>query len=76
MAWGVRQSSTWRGPEDNPHMESFFHSLKAELIHGTHFATDTALRTALRRYVPYYNRRRLHSALGYRTPVDYESAAA
>jgi transposase InsO family protein len=57
-------------------MESFFHSLKAELIHGTHFATEAALRQALCRYVPYYNQRRLHSALGYRTPVDYEAAAA
>ena len=52
------------------------HSLKAELIHGPHFATDAALRAALRRSVPHYNRRRLHSALGYRTRVDYESAAA
>jgi transposase InsO family protein len=76
VARGIHQSATQRGPEDNAHMESFFHSLKAELIHGTRFATEAALRQALCRYVPYYNGRRLHSALGYRTPVDYEAAAA
>jgi transposase InsO family protein len=75
-ALGIRQSATQRGPEDNAHMESFFHSLKAELIHGTQFATDGALRQALVRYIRYYNGERLHSALGYRSPVDYESCAA
>lgn len=73
---GIRQSSAQRGPEDNAHMESFFHSLKAEVIHGAHFATDAALRLELRRYTQYYNHQRLHSALGYRSPVDYESCAA
>ncbi len=57
-------------------MESFFHSLKAELIHGARFATEAKLRAELGRYVRYYNHRRLHSALGYRSPVDYESRAA
>ena len=46
-------------------MESFFHSLKAELIHGAHFSSETALREAVTGYVQYYNRRRLHSSLGY-----------
>jgi 1-acyl-sn-glycerol-3-phosphate acyltransferase len=36
-----------RGPADNSHMESFFHSLKAELTRGVVFSTDAALRTAL-----------------------------
>ena len=76
VALGIRQSSAQRGPEDNAHIESFFHSLKAELIHGTRFATETALRRELARYVRYYNHQRLHSALGYRSPVDYESRAA
>lgn len=73
---GMQQSSALRGPEDNPHMESFFHSLKAEALHGEHFATAAALRQAIARYMQYYNHRRRHSALGYRTPVDYERAAA
>lgn len=76
VALGIRQSSACRGPEDNAHMESFFHSLKAELVHGTQFATAAALRREIARYIRYYNHRRLHSALGYRSPVDYEACAA
>lgn len=73
---GVQQSAALHGPGDNAHMESFFHSLKAELLHGATFDTDGTLRQALRRYLQYYNHRRLHSALDYRAPVDYESLAA
>ena len=75
-ALGIQQSSARRGPEDNAHMESFFHSLKAEVVHGTRYATDEALRQDLARYFRYYNHRRRHSALGYRSPVDYEACAA
>lgn len=73
---GILQSSAHRGPHENAHVESFFHSLKAELIHGARFANEAALRRELRRYIGYYNRRRRHSALGYRSPVDYEARAA
>ena len=76
VALGMRQSSTRRGPEDNAHMESFFHTLKAELVHGARFETEAALRQELRQYFQYYNHQRLHSGLGYRSPVDYESQAA
>jgi transposase InsO family protein len=75
-ALGIRQSSALRGPEDNAHMESFFHSLKAELVHGARFASEPALRQAVASYVRYYNHHRLHSALAYRSPVDYEASAA
>jgi transposase InsO family protein len=61
---------------ENAHMESFFHSLKADVIHGRSFPTVTELRQQLRRYVRYYNYQRLHSALDYRSPVDYEDTAA
>ena len=63
-------------PGDNAHMESFFHSLKADLVHGTRFLTEAGLRSELRRYLWYYNYQRLHSSLGYRSPVDYERRAA
>ena len=74
---GVRQSMTRGGaPEENPHMESFHHSLKADLIHGRRFQTVTELRQHLHRYLRFYNYRRLHSALSYQSPVDYERGAA
>jgi transposase InsO family protein len=63
-------------PVTNAHVESFFHSLKAELIHGARFATARALRLALRGYFRYYNYWRLHSALQYRAPADYEARVA
>ena len=63
-------------PDENAHMESFFHSLKAEVTHGRSFASVAELRRVLRRYMSYYNHQRLHSSLGYQSPVDYERAAA
>jgi putative transposase len=76
-ASGVRQSMTRGGaPGENAHMESFFHSLKADLIHGRSFLMVADLRQQLRRYVRYYNYQRLHSSLGYQSPVDYERRAA
>jgi len=75
-ALGIRQSSAWGGPKDNAHMESFFHSLKAELVHGRQFVRARDLRQAIARYVRYYNYRRRHSALAYRSPVDYEVRSA
>jgi transposase InsO family protein len=75
-ALGMQQSSAQRGPEDNAHVESFFHSLKAELIHRTRFESEAALRRELRRYLHYYSQHRRHSALAYQSPADYESCAA
>jgi transposase InsO family protein len=76
-ASGIRQSMTRGGaPDENAHIESFFHSLKADAIHGRSFSTVAELRHQLRHYVWYYNHQRLHSSLGYQSPVDYERAAA
>ena len=72
----LRQSASVRGPSDNARAESFFHSLKAELTRGAVFLTELALRRALIRYIRYYNVRRLHSALGYRSPIAFERRAA
>jgi putative transposase len=63
-------------PDENAHVESFFHSLKAECIHGRVFPTVATLRQHVREYVHYYNHQRLHSSLGYQSPVDYERRAA
>jgi len=57
---------------DNAHVESFFHSLKTEAIHGKHFGNRAELDSAVRRYIEHYNRTRIHSSLNYRSPIDYE----
>ena len=76
-ARGIRQSMTRGGaPDENAHVESFFHSLTAECRHGRVFPTVAALRHPGRESVKYYNRQRLHSSLGYQSPVDYERRAA
>lgn len=72
----MRQSASLRGPGDNACAESVWYSLKAELTRGVTFLTDHALRTALRQYIRYYNRTRLHSGLNYTSPIDFERCAA
>ena len=57
-------------------MESFFHSLKADVIHGPIVSDRRRAPPAAPRYVRYYNYQRLHSSLGYQSPVDYERRAA
>ena len=69
---GFLQSASVRGPGDNAHIESFFHSLKAELTRGVTFATEHTLRGALQRYIRYYNGERRHSSLGYVSPAEFE----
>jgi putative transposase len=73
---GLAQSASARGPGDNAHMESFFHSLKAELTRGALFTTDVVLRRALHEYIRYYNTTRLHSGLNYRSPLAFERQVA
>lgn len=74
---GVVQSMNRpNGMGDNAHMESFFHSLKTDIYNGRRFHRDDELSSALADYIPRYNQRRMHSALGYQSPVDYERQAA
>lgn len=73
---GFWQSANVRGPGDNAHAESFFHSLKAELTRGVQFPTEHALRTQLAHYIRYYNTVRFHSSLGYQSPIAFEHRAA
>jgi transposase InsO family protein len=57
---------------DNAPMESFFGSLKNELIHRCSFPSRASARQKIFEYVEvFYNRKRRHSALGYQTPVEY-----
>jgi transposase InsO family protein len=82
-AAGMRQSMSRRGNcLDNAPMESFFHTFKVELAQQRRWATRDGSRHASNRrdvfaYIEgYYNRQRIHSALGYRTPEQMENAAA
>jgi putative transposase len=62
-----------RNCQDNGHMESFFHSLKAELTHQRQFTSDAQLNASLSGYIDvFYNRKRIHSSLGYHSPVEFE----
>jgi putative transposase len=69
---GIRQSMSRKGDcLDNAPVESFFASLKKEHVHHVRFRTRAEARAAVFEYVEvFYNRQRLHSALGYRTPVE------
>ncbi|WP_438306805.1 IS3 family transposase (plasmid) [Streptomyces sp. HUAS TT11] len=56
---------------DNAMAESFFGALKNELVHRTAFPTRAHAHRAIARYIEmFYNRKRLHSVLGYKTPAE------
>lgn len=58
---------------DNAVAESFFHTLKTELVHHQRYETRAVAHASLFEYIEgFYNRRRKHSALGYKSPSDYE----
>jgi putative transposase len=71
---GLLPSMSRRGHcTDNAHMESFWATLKTELLAGRSPASRQQTQTAIFEYVEvFYNRKRLHSALGFQSPVDYE----
>lgn len=73
---GIRQSVGRTGIcYDNSMAESFFASLKKERVHRTVYPTREAARKDVVRYIEFwYNTRRLHSALGYRTPQEVRDA--
>jgi putative transposase len=72
--WGIRPSVNRPGYcTDNAHIESFFHSLKAEPVRGAQYKTEGQLRNALNGYINrFYNHRRMHSGIGYHTPAEFE----
>lgn len=67
-----RKGNCW----DNAHCESFFHSLKTELVYRANFKTREEAKQAIFQWIEtWYNRQRRHSALEYMSPVEYEKLA-
>jgi transposase InsO family protein len=75
---GITCSMSGRGNcYDNAAMESFFATLKKELIHQEDYVTRGAARGSIFEYIEvFYNRERQHSTLGYRSPCQFERSAA
>lgn len=73
---GITVSMSGRGNcYDNAMMESFFATLKTELIHQQNYATREQAKQSIFEYIEvFYNRKRLHSSLGYVSPESFEAA--
>jgi putative transposase len=68
-----RKGNCW----DNAVVESFFSTLKLELVYRCKFVDHDAARASIFKYIEgWYNRRRLHSTLGYVSPMEYERRRA
>ena len=74
-AWDLTVSMSRVGDcWDNAMMESFFGSFKTELIHHEHFATKAQATSRIIAWIEgWYNRRRRHSAIGYKSPEQFEA---
>lgn len=72
---GIRQSMSRKADcWDNAPMESFFHTLKTELVHHCDYPTRDAARSSLFEYMEvFYNRQRRHSTLNYEAPLAFEA---
>jgi len=72
---GITASMSRRGNcWDNAPMESFWSTLKCERVHQAHYATHDQARASIFEYIEvFYNRKRLHSSLGYMSPEAFEA---
>ena len=74
-AWGLQASMSRKANcYDNATMESFWSTLKHELVYRCQFRTRAEARQCIFEWIEvFYNRTRLHSSLGYKSPVDFEN---
>lgn len=76
-AHGIECSMSRRGNcWDNAVVESFFSSLKRELVYRRSWPTRDEARASIHEWIDFYNRDRRHSYLGFRSPEDYEQSHA
>ena len=74
-AFGIRRSLSRKGcPYDNPVAEAIYSIFKAELVAGSSFGLLKEPERTLNDYVLWYNNVRIHSALGYLSPVAYRQS--
>lgn len=71
----IRSMSRKATPIDNAAMESYFHTFKAEVIHGKRFKNQNEAEAISRKYITFYNHELLHSSLGYTSPQKYAKLA-
>lgn len=71
---GILPRVNWPGCwQDNAHMEACFHSLKGELIRDRDIKNNSELKYLVKRYIThFYNKKRLHSALNFCSPLQFE----
>ena len=65
-----RKANCW----DSAVTETLFGSLKVERLHGEKFITVRAAKDAVIRWILWYNQKRMHSTIGYQSPVEFEQA--
>ena len=69
--WGIKISMTGKGRcNDNIYIERFWRSLKCEEFYLNEYKSVKELRAAISAYIEFYNQRRGHQSLGYRTPAE------
>lgn len=75
MRYGFRQSMSRKGnPYDNAIMESFYRTLKRELVQDAYYDNPEQARQDIFRYIElYYNTKRIHSAIGWLSPTQFEA---
>lgn len=71
--FNIKRSLSMKGtPYDNAVAEATFKTIKTEFVKGESFKTLEELRYELMDYVNWFNNHRLHSSLGYQTPIEYK----
>lgn len=72
---GIEQSvNRSKSMNDNAQMESWYKSMKSDMYHRKTFMTKKTLWSAMQSYIEFYNQQRIHSSIGYLTPIEFEQA--